>query len=289
MRSRYHCTLDDSETVRFDESALLEYRPTPGSHLLMLTGSLAKSGLERMMEAINPDEFTYEIREMPYAVIAWMLCEDVPDKIGSLEGVDVVMIPGKISGNAVELQEALGVPVVRGPNCYSELGTFLEVHGFVRDTSDPPKPKVVVREKAPAVAAFVAQTYEVPLIDVAVLIDAEIERDTDLGQALMLEPPPHNAVAELVRGRLSLPDAAAGWVMVGYPKTLRDTQWIEEMGQVPDAYLAVVGKATADPVVEFYRNDPIFLQIDPKLPERVRQEQALVMIENRMQACVAKV
>ncbi len=39
-------------------------------HILLLTGTLAQKSLERIMESIKAEEFSYEIQALPFSVAA---------------------------------------------------------------------------------------------------------------------------------------------------------------------------------------------------------------------------
>lgn len=262
---------------------LQEYRPI-GSRVLLVTAVLANTGLTRIMEAIAPEDFTYEIRVIPIQVAAWLNAKDLPEQIGNVEDFDLVIIPGKTNGDEYDIERALGVRVVRGPNCYSELPDFFEQQGFEPVTSVP-GPKIAVRN-ADEVATFLAKTYEIPLIDMGELIDLEIISDGPVGKILANSVvAPHNVKAEVLRSRLTMPDTKNGWVLTGYPRDEREIQWLEEMGMSPDALVAV--PARNDAVQSIYKDNPAYIEILEADPQR-RKEEALVRVETLMQTCVVK-
>jgi hypothetical protein len=143
---------------------LREFSPEEGQNLLLVTGQLAKTGLSRVMQALGDIPFYYEIRALDVAVAAWLTTDRIGDEIGDLEGFDVVVIPGKATGDETDLQARLGVTVMRGPSCYSEIPLFLEHEGVVIDPEGIIRPKIVVVGD-PEHAQLLARTYEVPLID----------------------------------------------------------------------------------------------------------------------------
>lgn len=263
---------------------LNEYRPI-GSRVLLITAVLANTGLTRIMEAIAPEDFTYEIRVIPIQVAAWMNSRDLPEQIGNVDDFDLVIIPGKTSGDEYDIERALGVRVVRGPNCYSELPDFFEQQGFEPVVSVP-GPKIAVRN-ADDVAVFLAKTYEVPLIIMDELIDLEIISNSPVGEILAnSSPPPHNVKAEVLRARLLMPDTKNGWVLTGYPCDEREIEWLEEMEMSPDAFVTVT-RPNVDPAHAVYRNEPSYIELLETDPQR-RKEEALVRVETMMQTCVVK-
>ena len=63
-------------------------------HIIFLTGRLARPRLERVLEAMQPTDFTYEVRDVGVKVAALMTAdllrrharEDVPDFEGRVAG-----------------------------------------------------------------------------------------------------------------------------------------------------------------------------------------------------------
>lgn len=257
---------------------LKEYRPV-GSHVLLITAALANTGLTRIMEAIAPEDFTYEIRVMPVQVAAWLNAADLPGQIGDVEGFGLVIIPGKTTGDEYDIERALGVRVVRGPNCYSELPDFFEQQGF-EPVSSVPRPKIVVSNADP-VAKFLASTYEVPHVIMDDLIDLEIISDSPMGRLLAnASTVPHNVKAEVLRARLLMPDTKNGWVLTGYPADDREIEWLEEI-DTPDAFVA------ANLVHNIFKDQPGYIDLRETDPQAMKEE-ALVRVETLMQTCVVK-
>lgn len=255
-----------------------EFRPDPDSHVLMVTGRMAKPGLTRMMLAIDPDDFTYEIRAMDIQVAAWLTVEKIANDIGDLTGVDLVLVPGKTMGDEKDLEKAIGIKVIRGPGCYSELPDFLEEEGFEQEVSDVPRPKLLVFNDY-NVAEFLAKTYEVPFIT----IDSLIKRAQDDG-ITSDDFSRHNVLAELVRARLLEPDAKRGFVLYNYPRIARDIEWLEDMKVKQDA-VVYVGNKDHNDIIDYYKDKTGFLTINDK-DEKSRMANALEKVEMLMQQCV---
>lgn len=267
---------------------LNEFRPS-GQHVLLVTGILAESGLKRIMEAIAPSDFTYEIRTMSSQVAAWLNVERLMVDIGDVADFDLIILPGRTSGEAYDLERHAGVRVVKGPSCYSSLPEFFEEQGFNAPEATP-LPRIAICEPGEETGRFLAATYEIPYLEMGVLIDLEIIEDGVTAKEIMNSPRPlrHNLLAEILRARISLPDARNGWVLAGYPTTLRDIEWLEEMDAKPDVYVAVVHPLVQTPILDHYRKEDNIIEILPNLPQQEINETALVRVETLMQTCVAK-
>jgi adenylate kinase family enzyme len=259
---------------------LKEYRPAEGSHMILVTGRLARAGLSRMMEAIAPDDFTYEIRVLDIQVAAWLTAEQIIREIGDVGHADVILVPGKTQGDVEDIESALEVQVLRGPGCYSELPVFFEETGFEDQVSDVPRPRLLILgAQKDSISEFVAKTYEVPLItpdDLARQAEQDGLDVPDLYQ--------HNVMAELLRARLIQPDAKKGYVISGYPRTERDVRWLQDIGARPDGMLFVGG--TEPELLDAYQNHPGRIMISPSDDVRDMQATALERIEAMMQQCV---
>jgi adenylate kinase len=279
---------------------LMEFRPDAGSHVVMVTGKLAHNGLQRVMKALNPEEFTYEIRVLDKAVAAWFDVDFVAAEIGDLDGVDLVLLPGKTMGDEDELEGRIGVKVIRGTNCYSELPTFFEMAGVEVTSDDIVRPRILLLGRPGSgkstYGGDLASTYEIPHISTGDLLRSGIEEGdpaavTAKDHMERGELIPHYLMAELVRARLALPDTKNGYVLDGYPRTLRDVEWLVDMNVKPDAVVSllvsekeaekrllkrgrtgedyvVIGKRLAEfeeetqPVVDHYREFPGFIEVD---------------------------
>lgn len=316
-----HLVTESSRTL-LDDTWLAEWRPDAGMHVVMVTGKLARKGLERIMKAINPEDFTYEIRVFDIAVAAWIDNQLIIDQIGDLDGVDVVLTPGKLIGDENELSKQLGVKVMRGPGCYSELPVFLEVENFENITSDDiVRPKLIVLGKPGSgkstFAQILAQTYEVPLLTVGNMLQTAIKDQEPVGEIATGflekgEDIPPNILASLANNRLLDDDAGQGFVMEGYPATARDIQWMQDLKLEFDAivYFAVsdekaklrllskkdCGEKIQDQqekfletqkVVDQYQDSSWFIRVDTE--DRTEREiiaDMLTQIETMMQQCV---
>ncbi len=297
-----HCP-EPLEEEAYSKNPLFEFAPEPGSHLVLVTGKLAHTGLKRIMVALDPQVFTFEIRVLDKAVAAWFTTEFIAENVGPLNPADILLIPGKTMGDEGDLSQLLGVRVERGTNCYSELPTFFEMAGVEVTSDDIVKPKIIMIGRPGSgkttYAAEIAATYEIPHVSVGDVIRAGVEEGDEaaieaaeyLGRGELV---PHNVMAELVRSRVLMPDMRNGFVLDGYPRILRDVQWLADMGVRPDAvvYLAcdeevakqrLIAQGRADyvmqgkligefetetaPMIEHYRELPGFIEIDTDSPD----------------------
>ena len=83
-------------------------------HILFLTGKLAEKRLQRVLDAMQPVEFSYQIRNIGVSVAALMTAQMIKRRLDNLDGVDRIIVPGLCRGNLDTLGEELGIPVRRG-------------------------------------------------------------------------------------------------------------------------------------------------------------------------------
>ncbi len=93
-------------------------------HILFLTGKLAEKRLRRVLDAMQPLEFTCEIRNIGVSVAALMTAQMIGRRLQGLDGVDRIIVPGLCQGDLDALGESLGVPVQRGTVDVKDLPTF---------------------------------------------------------------------------------------------------------------------------------------------------------------------
>lgn len=96
--------------------------------------------------------------------------------------------------------------------------------------------------------------FGIPQISTGDLLRANIQRGTQLGkQAKSLmdagQLVPDNVVNGMVRDRLAQPDAATGYILDGYPRTLGQAEWL-------DGYLAASDTLHLDLIAVNIRVDP---------------------------------
>lgn len=93
-------------------------------HLLLLTGKLAKKSLERIMQSIETDDFTYEVHNLGVSVAALMTTDMITRRLDDTRDADRIIVPGLCAGDIEAASEQLGVPVVRGPKDIKDLPMY---------------------------------------------------------------------------------------------------------------------------------------------------------------------
>lgn len=96
----------------------------PRQHLLFLTGKLAEKHLRAVLQEMQPVDFSYEVRNIGISVAALMTAKMIERRLGALQGVDRIIVPGLCRGNLEETAERLGVPCLRGPAHLKALPEF---------------------------------------------------------------------------------------------------------------------------------------------------------------------
>ena len=107
-------------------------------HILFLTGRLAQRSLERVLAAIDPVPFTWEVRELGLQVAALMTADMIRRRVTSGASgplapfpgtdaprrVDRIIVPGRCRGDVDALTRHYGIPVERGPEEVKDLPLF---------------------------------------------------------------------------------------------------------------------------------------------------------------------
>ena len=94
-------------------------------HLLFLTGRLAEPRLRRVLEGLGETPFAWDVRQIGVKVAALMTPEIVKRRLGPVEGVGKVVLPGRFKGDLDELARHFGVPFERGPDELKDLPRHL--------------------------------------------------------------------------------------------------------------------------------------------------------------------
>jgi len=277
-----NCSAPRPEII--ETHTILEYRPEPDQHIIMVTGQLAKTGLQRVVDALGEIDFTYEIRALDIAIAAWLTTDKIAEEIGDVTGADAILIPGKTMGDDSVLENAVNIPVIRGPVCYSELPVFLEYIGIDVDPSGIVRPKILLINASNELGNQLASTYEVPHITPDEIVDTLGADDPIVAAYQAQQPALHNVKAELIRSRLVMRDALGGFVMQDYPANTRDCQWLDEMTtldvivMIDDGYNNEVSKHYQDHLgyTVIPANDPdmlssVFTKVETILQQCVRQ------------------
>jgi len=104
-------------------------------NLLFLTGHLARSRLEAVLQAMEAD-FDWKVLDIGVKVAALMTEDIILRRLDSANGADKIMLPGRCRADLDRLSEHYGVPVVRGPDEVRDIPTFF---GRARKASDMTK------------------------------------------------------------------------------------------------------------------------------------------------------
>lgn len=94
-------------------------------------------------------------------------------------------------------------------------------------------------------AVGVAEHYGIPAISTGSIFRQNVADGTELGKQVkaIMESGgyvPDELTVALVKDRLAQPDAANGWLLDGFPRTLGQVQALDDMGAVPDAVISIV-------------------------------------------------
>ncbi|MFL6652020.1 MAG: DUF6513 domain-containing protein [Sulfurifustaceae bacterium] len=92
--------------------------------ILFLTGKLAEPQLHKVLQAMQPTPFTYQVHELGVSVAALMTTDMIRRRLQDAMGANRVVIPGRCRGDVAELTRQLGVPVERGPDELKDLPSF---------------------------------------------------------------------------------------------------------------------------------------------------------------------
>ena len=93
-------------------------------HILFLTGKLAEKSLHRVLESMQPTEFTYEVRQLGVSVAALMTTQIIEKRLTETEHAQKVIIPGRCRGDIEVLSKVLKLPVERGPEELKDLPAY---------------------------------------------------------------------------------------------------------------------------------------------------------------------
>ena len=93
-------------------------------HILFLTGKLAEKSLHRVLESMQPSEFTYEVRQLGVSVAALMTTKLIEKRLTDTGKANKVILPGRCRGDIDALSKALKLPVERGPEELKDLPAY---------------------------------------------------------------------------------------------------------------------------------------------------------------------
>src|SRR5262245_31983679 len=104
-------------------------------HILFLTGRLAEPRGTRVLESMQPTEFSYEIHDVGVKVAALMTGDMIRRRLHAPLDADRVVVPGRCRGDLAALSEHFHTPFVRGPDDLKDLPEYFGRHGAPRDLS----------------------------------------------------------------------------------------------------------------------------------------------------------
>jgi dihydropteroate synthase-like protein len=90
-------------------------------NILFLTGKLAEKSLRKVLAAMQPAEFEYQIAQLGISVAALMTPEFIARRLPDAHGADRIVVPGLCRGDLQPLAQKYGVPVERGPDDLKDL------------------------------------------------------------------------------------------------------------------------------------------------------------------------
>lgn len=104
-------------------------------HILFLTGKLAEPRLHKVLKSMQPEEFSYDVRNIGLSVAALMTAGMIKRRVSNVNGAARVIVPGLCRGDLEEPSKSLGVPVIRGPDDLKDLPEFFGRKGKAPDLS----------------------------------------------------------------------------------------------------------------------------------------------------------
>lgn len=104
-----------------------------GERLLFLTGHLARPRLEKVLKALGPVAFTWEICDIGVKVAALMTQAIIARRLPRPVEADRIIVPGRCRADLDVLGAQIGVPFSRGPDELNDLPAFLGGKAKIRD------------------------------------------------------------------------------------------------------------------------------------------------------------
>jgi len=104
-------------------------------HILFLTGRLAEPRVTRVLDSMQPTEFSYEVHDVGVKVAALMTGDMIRRRLHAPLDADRVVVPGRCRGDLAALSEHFRTPFVRGPDDVKDLPEYFGRRGAERDLS----------------------------------------------------------------------------------------------------------------------------------------------------------
>lgn len=105
-------------------------------HLLFLTGKLAEPHLHRVLEQMQPLDFSYAVHQLGLNVAGLMTADMIRRRLEKPSQADRIIVPGRCRGDLEALTLHFGVPVQRGPEELKDLPAFFGHGAREPDLSD---------------------------------------------------------------------------------------------------------------------------------------------------------
>ncbi len=86
--------------------------------VLIVTGRLAEDSARRYTTDLDVD---VDVRVLPVSVAAFITPEAAAEALASVEGYDLILLPGTIRGDVATVEEVTGTPTYKGPSYTYEL------------------------------------------------------------------------------------------------------------------------------------------------------------------------
>ncbi len=104
-------------------------------HILFLTGKLAEKSLHKVLESMQPTEFTYEVRQIGISVAGLMTSDLVRRRVTDVGQATRILVPGRCRGDLEALAAHYGIPVQRGPDELKDIPQYFGREGKAADLS----------------------------------------------------------------------------------------------------------------------------------------------------------
>ena len=104
-------------------------------HILFLTGHLALPRLERVLAAMQPTPFTFEVHDIGVKVAALMTGELISRRLKPPLKADRVLLPGRSRCDLEKLSAQFAVPFARGPDDVGDMPEYFGRAAAKRDLS----------------------------------------------------------------------------------------------------------------------------------------------------------
>jgi len=104
-------------------------------HILFLTGRLAKPRVAKVLAAMQPADFTYDVQDVGVKVAALMTGDLIRRRLPAPVTADRIMLPGRCRADLAALSSHYGILVLRGPDDVKDLPEFFGQKGKPRDLS----------------------------------------------------------------------------------------------------------------------------------------------------------